>query len=214
MYEDALEICIRSIFNANKKHEKIAFSLMKEISNMDMFSAITEDQLVNLHRFIRRRDRMMFEQDFVAIGEFREKIGLTNEDNDIIKLEKMITDQQILFVDFDEKRLYPLFQLDKDSNVFNVLKRNLPILFQSLSGWDIALWLDEKRTVLIRRAEIDNDLQTTNIDDVIEIGKQAAKQSLYRTATPLQLLKEDDAMTFEIFIEDTLNSDSRNIPFK
>lgn len=168
---------------------------------------LSESQKTNLSRFIKLRDELMSKHHFADSSEFERALGVTEEG-----LRDLCEKHEVLFVEIDSETLYPVFQLDERLRVFDALKRWLPRLYRSRSGWDIVLWLNDSRTVLMKK--VDAQPGAANLDEVIEAGIQATKQSIFLTETPLNLLKKEDVSAFNVFIEDSLNPDYREIPRK
>ena len=160
-----------------------------------------------------RRKLQKKKSKFIAEHEFKgaDDLVLSQEE-----LADMVKHNQIITVMLHRKLQFPAFQFDEDGRVLAVLQEHLPRLLNSdRGGWDICFWLFTKQSVTLKRVKPDAGmLSGASIEEMLELGKQAAEQTEHYVGKPIDAAVSSNQEVFSACIEHLLNPDYREIPTK
>ncbi|WP_139310528.1 hypothetical protein [Photobacterium proteolyticum] len=147
---------------------------------------------------------------FIAEHEFKgpDELPLPREE-----LTSAVEHNQIITVMIDGQLQYPAFQFNSDGQVYPVLREHLPRLLNSgRSGWDICFWLFTKQSITLKRAMPNAAvLKGISIEEMLELGKQAAEQTERYEGRPIDAATSGSSEVFAACVEHLLNPDYRVI---
>ncbi|MCW8327363.1 hypothetical protein MD588_00925 [Photobacterium sp. SDRW27] len=157
-----------------------------------------------------RRKLQKKKSKFIAEHEFKgaDVLQLSREELDnAVELNKIIS------VMLHGKLQFPAFQFDSDGHVYSALQDYLPRLLEARSNWDICFWLFTVQSITLKRA-IPNAamLRGISIEEMVELGKQAAEQTERYAGKPIDAATSGNSEVFAACVEHLLNPDYRVIP--
>ncbi|MEZ8093335.1 hypothetical protein ACED51_04545 [Photobacterium swingsii] len=160
-----------------------------------------------------RRKLQKKKSKFIAEHEFKgaDDLMLSQEE-----LADMVKHNQIITVILHRKLQFPAFQFDEHGRVLPVLQEHLPRLLNSdRGGWDICFWLFTKQSVTLKRVKPDAGmLSGASIEEMLEVGKLAAKLTERYVGRPIDAVTGGKTEVFTACVEYLLNPDYREIPTK
>ncbi|MCS0016372.1 hypothetical protein [Vibrio parahaemolyticus] len=143
-------------------------------------------------------------------------VSLLN-DLELISHEELPEEQRnALCINVNGWRYYPSFQFDEHCNLLDNLRNNLSLMREGRDDTDILLWMVSEKSVLVERAFappalVSKYLDNGDLEGYERLVSAEARSHKYVTAKPCDLI--DDPL-FEIFVEDWLRSDERQVSSK
>lgn len=143
-------------------------------------------------------------------------VSLLN-DLELISQQELPEEQHnALCINVNGWRYYPSFQFDEHFNLIDNLRNNLSLMREGRDDTDILLWMVYEKSVLVERAVappalVSKYLDNGDLEGYERLVSAEARSHKYVTAKPCDLI--DDPL-FEVFIEDWLKPDERQVSFK
>ncbi len=138
------------------EHEKHKRELQR-LTNLKEFFSASENELVLLHRFAQKREKVLTEHPFVEAKELFELMGGkdTNHSRWVSNQEKS---HKIFSVEAGGKKLYPAFQLDRENKPYKALVKSWSKFYKAgRSNWDVCFWLTDLQNVITERVAASSD---------------------------------------------------------
>ncbi|KXI21087.1 hypothetical protein [Photobacterium sanguinicancri] len=157
-----------------------------------------------------RRKLQKKKSKFIAEHEFKSADDLLLSQED---LDTSVEHNKIITVMLHRKLQFPAFQFNAEGEVYPALQKHLPRLLEARSNWDICFWIFTVQSITLKRA-IPNAamLRGISIEEMLELGKQAAEQTERYAGKPIDAATSGNSEVFAACVEHLLNPDYRVIP--
>ncbi|RWX55356.1 hypothetical protein [Photobacterium chitinilyticum] len=158
-----------------------------------------------------RRKLKKRQNQFIADHDFKgaDELLLSQEE-----LADAVELNQIISIMLNGQLQFPAFQFDEEGKVYEALQAHLPRLLGSdRSDWDICFWLFTEQSITLKRvAPNAAALKGVSIEEMLELGKQAAEQTERYAGKPIDVVTSGNSEAFSACVEHLLNPDYREIP--
>jgi hypothetical protein len=198
---------INAALEQRSKHRKAD---LQHLSNDQHFSNLDENGVLLLHRFVKKRDDMLQNHQFVNASTFGKLLGI-NDLNIPRKIKQLRDKNEMLHVETANTVIYPLFQLNREGKVYPALKAAIPrFLSAGRSHFDICFWLLSEQSIIISSPAIDAQaLSQMSFDEMQAFGKANEAQTIDYTGSAIDTLVNGDNATFSMMVDEWINPDDR-----
>ena len=191
-----------------KKHK----SELNRLTNLKEFCSTSETDLVLLHRFAQKREKVLKEHSFIEAKELFELMG-SKDKNPSRWIAKQEKNFKIFSVEAGGKKLYPAFQLDRENKPYDSLVESWTKFYKAgRSNWDVCFWLTSLQHVITERVAVSSDdLKGKSIKEAMLLAGKAREQTKQVEIRPIDALSQGKDKIFHLLIQKWLAPDEMNI---
>ncbi len=198
-----------TILSKEFKEHKISLDHLKDSKE---FSSASENELILLHRFAKRRDKLLNEYAFLEGKDMYHLMG--SKDKNVNRwLANQEKNNKIFSVETGGRKLYPAFQLDREGKPYEPLIESWTRFYESgRTHWDVCFWLTTFQSAITEKVNVaSKSLKGKSIQEAMLLADKASEQTKRVEMRPIEALVQKMNDIFQLYVEKWLNPDEMKL---